>query len=47
MEPAKAVLSDVEYAGDAYACAEGASALVIVTEWDIFDQFLSRCGRVT
>jgi UDPglucose 6-dehydrogenase len=36
MEPAKAVLSDVEYAGDAYACAEGASALVIVTEWDIF-----------
>jgi UDPglucose 6-dehydrogenase len=36
MEQAKAVLSDVEYAQDAYACARGADALVIVTEWDIF-----------
>src|ERR671912_920071 len=31
MGAAKALLSDVEYASDAYACAEGASALVIVT----------------
>jgi UDPglucose 6-dehydrogenase len=36
MEQAKAVMSDVEYAGDAYACARGADALVIVTEWDLF-----------
>jgi UDPglucose 6-dehydrogenase len=36
MEPAKAVLTEVEYAHDAYACARGADALVIVTEWDIF-----------
>jgi UDPglucose 6-dehydrogenase len=36
MEPARSVLTDVEYAQDAYACARGADALVIVTEWDIF-----------
>jgi UDPglucose 6-dehydrogenase len=36
MEQAKGVLQDVEYAADAYACAEGADALVIVTEWDLF-----------
>ena len=36
MEPAKAVLSDVEYAEDAYSCAKGADALVLVTEWDAF-----------
>jgi UDPglucose 6-dehydrogenase len=36
MTAAARVLSDVEYAGDAYACAEGADALVIVTEWDMF-----------
>ena len=36
MEQAKGVLSEVEYAGDAYACARGAHALVIVTEWDLF-----------
>jgi UDPglucose 6-dehydrogenase len=36
MEQAKAVLSGVEYAPDPYACARGADALVIVTEWDIF-----------
>jgi UDPglucose 6-dehydrogenase len=36
MEPARSVLTDVEYAHDAYACARGADALVIVTEWDIF-----------
>jgi UDPglucose 6-dehydrogenase len=36
MEQARSVLSDVDYAGDAYACAEGADALVIMTEWDVF-----------
>jgi UDPglucose 6-dehydrogenase len=36
MEQAKAVLTDVEYAPDPYACAEGADALAIVTEWDAF-----------
>jgi UDPglucose 6-dehydrogenase len=36
MEQAKAVLSDVDYARDPYACADGADALAIVTEWDAF-----------
>ncbi|MBZ6076317.1 UDP-glucose dehydrogenase family protein [Microvirga puerhi] len=36
MTAAQALLSDVDYARDAYDCAEGASALVIVTEWDLF-----------
>jgi len=36
MEQARSVLQDVDYAQDAYACARGADALVIVTEWDLF-----------
>ena len=36
MEQARAMLTDVTYAEDAYACAEGADALVIVTEWNAF-----------
>ncbi|MDB5558005.1 MAG: nucleotide sugar dehydrogenase [Enterovirga sp.] len=36
MEQAKNVLTDVEYAKDAYSCAKGADALVLVTEWDAF-----------
>jgi UDPglucose 6-dehydrogenase len=36
MEQAKHVLDGVEYAPDAYACARGADALVILTEWDAF-----------
>jgi UDPglucose 6-dehydrogenase len=36
MEQAKGMLTHVDYAQDAYACARGATALVIVTEWDIF-----------
>ncbi len=36
MAAARGLLSEVEYARDAYGCAEGAHALVIVTEWDIF-----------
>ena len=33
MEQARPELPNIEYAGDAYSCARGASALVIVTEW--------------
>ncbi|WOF42489.1 UDP-glucose/GDP-mannose dehydrogenase family protein [Sphingopyxis indica] len=36
MAAARAVLEDVDYAASAYAAAEGASATVIVTEWDAF-----------
>jgi len=36
MAAAQAVLTDVTYARDAYDCARGADALVLVTEWDTF-----------
>ena len=36
MEAARPVLPDAVYCANAYACAEGASALVIATEWDAF-----------
>ncbi|WP_162820781.1 UDP-glucose dehydrogenase family protein, partial [Microvirga calopogonii] len=36
MAAAQAVLTDVAYAKDAYDCARGADALVLVTEWDMF-----------
>ncbi len=36
MEQAKPMVSNVEFCNDAYACADGASALVIVTEWEQF-----------
>ncbi|MGA0596804.1 UDP-glucose dehydrogenase family protein [Enterovirga sp. CN4-39] len=36
MDQARKVLTDVEYANDAYSCAKGADALVLVTEWDAF-----------
>jgi UDPglucose 6-dehydrogenase len=36
MGQARAVLADVEYAASAYACIDGADALVIVTEWESF-----------
>ncbi len=36
MEQAKLVLNDVDYCNNAYETMEGASALVIVTEWDAF-----------
>ncbi len=36
MEAAKTMLTDVDYARDPYACAQGAHGLVIVTEWDMF-----------
>jgi UDPglucose 6-dehydrogenase len=36
MKQAKSLLDNVEYSSDAYACADGADALVILTEWDEF-----------
>ncbi|MFC0284632.1 UDP-glucose dehydrogenase family protein [Camelimonas abortus] len=36
MEQARQILRDVAYAPDPYSCADGADALVIVTEWDAF-----------
>ena len=36
MESARGLMNDVVYAKDAYDCATGAEALVIVTEWDAF-----------
>jgi UDPglucose 6-dehydrogenase len=36
MEQAKPLLANVTFCDDAYSCAEGASALVIVTEWEQF-----------
>lgn len=36
MEQAKTELPDITYCDDAYACATGADALVIVTEWEQF-----------
>jgi UDPglucose 6-dehydrogenase len=36
MEQARTVLNAVDYAGDAYTCSEGADALVVMTEWDMF-----------
>jgi UDPglucose 6-dehydrogenase len=36
MEQAKPLLPDIAFAESAYACAQGADALVIVTEWEQF-----------
>jgi len=36
IEQAKSILNDVTYGENAYACAEGADALVITTEWEQF-----------
>jgi UDPglucose 6-dehydrogenase len=36
MEQAKSVLSGVTYAQDAYDCAQGADAVVLITEWDAY-----------
>ncbi|KQP96841.1 UDP-glucose/GDP-mannose dehydrogenase family protein [Methylobacterium sp. Leaf117] len=36
MEASRALLSNVTYAGDAYECATGADAVVIITEWNAF-----------
>lgn len=34
MENASRILSDVEFCDDAYECARGADAVVVITEWD-------------
>jgi len=36
MENAKTLLEDVTYCQDAYSCVEGADAVTIVTEWDLY-----------
>jgi UDPglucose 6-dehydrogenase len=36
MEQARPMMANVAFCDDAYSCAEGASALVIVTEWEQF-----------
>jgi UDPglucose 6-dehydrogenase len=36
MDQAKKMLTDVTYCAGPYECAEGADALVIVTEWEQF-----------
>jgi UDPglucose 6-dehydrogenase len=36
MEQAKSVIGKITFCNDSYSCAEGASALVIVTEWEQF-----------
>lgn len=36
IESAKTLLSDVSFVSDPYSCAQGADALVIVTEWDAY-----------
>jgi UDPglucose 6-dehydrogenase len=36
MQQARAVLQGVAYARDAYDCAHGADALVLITEWDAY-----------
>ncbi|WP_439922622.1 UDP-glucose dehydrogenase family protein [Nitrobacter sp. JJSN] len=47
MKEARRELPDIDYCDDAYACAEGADALVIVTEWVQFRALdLSRLKRI-
>ena len=36
MEKAKAELPEIEYCADAYAAAEGAEAVLVLTEWEEF-----------
>ena len=36
MEQAKSLIGNITFCNDSYSCAEGASALVIVTEWEQF-----------
>jgi UDPglucose 6-dehydrogenase len=47
MEQARLVLRNVVYASDPYACAAGAHALVIVTEWEQFRALdFARLGEI-
>jgi UDPglucose 6-dehydrogenase len=43
MEQTKKMLTDVTYCAGPYECAEGADALVIVTEWEHFAPLSSTC----
>ena len=36
MDQARSMMPKVDFCADAYSCMQGASALVIVTEWDAF-----------
>jgi UDPglucose 6-dehydrogenase len=36
MKQARTILKGVDYAEDPYSCLEGADALVVMTEWDVF-----------
>jgi UDPglucose 6-dehydrogenase len=36
MEQAKPMMANVTFCDDTYSCAQGAAALVIVTEWEQF-----------
>jgi UDPglucose 6-dehydrogenase len=47
MEQARPLIPEVTLCGDPYSCAEGADALVIVTEWDAFRALdLERIKRI-
>jgi UDPglucose 6-dehydrogenase len=47
MEQARMVMNDVEFMADAYEVADGADALVLVTEWDAFRALdLCRIGSI-
>ena len=47
IEQARALMPDIAYAEDPYACAEGADALVLVTEWNAFRALdLERLARI-
>ena len=47
MEAARTLMPNIVYTDSAYAAAEGACAVVIVTEWDAFRALdLKRLGRI-
>ena len=47
MQHAKKIVPTVTYCDDAYACANGADALVIVTEWEQFRALdVTRLGKI-
>ncbi|WP_298093068.1 UDP-glucose/GDP-mannose dehydrogenase family protein [uncultured Sphingomonas sp.] len=47
MEAARAMMPDLTYCRDAYEAAEGADAVVIVTEWDAFRALdIKRLGQI-
>ena len=46
MEAARRLIEDIEFATDPYSCAEGADALVIVTEWEFRALDLGRVAMI-